>query len=145
MPTLERSIIIEAPIHDVFEYAADWHYWPDWYVGFTDVSPVTEVERGNGAIYTYKMWVLGLPFKAQTEVHNFVENKGWSGRRIRGVPHKTTYVFEDLNPRTKFTTIIYYSLPIPILGPVLCSLVFNRAWRRILEKSVKNLAAHFQC
>ena len=109
MPTLERSIIIEAPIHEVFEYAADWHYWPDWYDGFTDVSPITEIERGNGAVYSYKMWILGLPFKAQTEVHNFVENKGWSGRRVRGVPHKTTYVLEDLKPHTRFTTTVYYS------------------------------------
>jgi len=145
MPTLERSIIIEAPIHEVFEYAANWRYWPDWFDGFTDVSTITEVERGNGAIYAYKMWVLGLPFKAQTEIHNFVENKGWSGHRIRGVPHKTTWVFEDLKPHTKFTYIAYYSLPIPILGPVLCSLLFNRAWRRILEKSLNNFKAHFQC
>ena len=145
MPTLERSIIIEAPIHEVFKYAANWKTWPDWYDGFTDVSPITEVERGNGAIYAYKMWVLGLPFKAQTEVHNFVENKGWSGRRIRGVPHGTNYVFEDLTPHTRFTASVYYSLPIPILGPVLCSLLFNRAWRRILEKSLNNFKAHFQC
>ena len=144
MPTLERSIVIEAPIHEVFKYAADWQYWPDWYDGFTDVSPITEVERGNGAIYAYRMWVLGLPFRAQTEVHNFVENKGWSGRRIRGVPHRTTYVFEDLTLHTRFTASIYYSLPIPILGPVLCSLFFNRAWRRILEKSLNNITAHFQ-
>lgn len=94
--------------------------------------------------YAYKMWVLGLPFKAQTEVYNFVENKGWSGHRIKGVPHKTTYVFEDLDPHTRFTTIIYYSLPIPILGPVLCSLLFNKAWCRILAKSLNNLKAHFQ-
>jgi len=145
MPTLERSIVIKAPIHEVFEYAADWRRWPDWYDGFTDVSPTTEVERGNGAIYAYKMWVLGLRFKAQTEVHGFVEDNGWSGRRIRGVPHRTNYVFEDLTPHTRFTTSIYYSLPIPILGPVLCSLFFDKAWRRILENSLNNLKAHFEC
>ncbi len=145
MPTLERSIVIEAPIQEVFEYAADWRHWPDWYVGFSDISPTTEIERGNGAIYAYKMCVLGLPFKAETEVHDFVENSGWSGRRIRGVPHRTNYVFEDLTPHTSFTTSIYYSLPIPMIGRVLCSLVFNRAWRRILEKSLNNLKAHFEC
>jgi hypothetical protein len=61
MPTLEKSIVIEAPIHEVFKYASDWRYWPDWYYGFADVSPKTEVERGNGAIYAYRMWVLGIP------------------------------------------------------------------------------------
>ena len=145
MPTLERSIVIEAPIHKVFKYAAEWQTWPDWYVGFTDVSPITDIEKCNGAIYAYKMRVLGLSFKAQTEVHDFVEDKGWSGRRIRGVPHRTTYVFEDLTPHTRFTVSIYYSLPIPILGPVLSTLFFNRAWNLILEKSLNNIQAHFQC
>ena len=145
MPTLEKSIVIEASVDEVFEYAANWRHWPEWYVGFTDVSPTTEVERGDGAIYAYKMWVLGLPFRAQTEVHDFVENRGWSGRRIKGVPHGTNYVFEDLMPHTRFTASVYYSLPIPVLGPVLCSLFFNGAWRRILEKSLENLKAHFEC
>lgn len=144
MPTLERSIVIEAPIQEVFAYAADWKTWPDWYDGFTDVSVITEIEKGDGAIYAYKMWVFGVPFKAQTEIHDFVANKGWSGRRVRGVPHRTNYVFEDLSPHTRFTTSIYYSLPIPILGPVLCSLFLDRAWRRILERSLNNLKARFQ-
>jgi hypothetical protein len=144
MPTLERSVVIEASVHEVFEYASDWKTWPDWYDGFSDVSPITDVEKGNGAIYSYKMSVLGFPFKAQTEVFDFVENRGWSGRRVKGVPHSTFYAFEDLSEHTRFTTSIYYSLPIPILGPVLCSLFFNRAWRRILERSLSNLDAHFQ-
>lgn len=144
MPTLEKSVVIEAPVQEVFKYAANWQTWPDWYHGFTDVSPVTEIEYGNGAIYAYRMWVLGLPFKAQTQIHDFVENQGWSGRRIRGVPHRTGYVFEDLSPHTRFTASVFYSLPIPVLGPVLCSLFFNNAWRQILEKSLNNLNAHFQ-
>ena len=58
MPTLERSIVIEAPIDEVFKYAADWRTWPDWYDGFTDVAPMTEVEvresegRGLGVFAT---------------------------------------------------------------------------------------------
>ena len=95
MQKLERTIIIEAPVHKVFSYAANWKFWPDWFHGFTDVSPLTEVERGTGAIYGYRMWVLGIPFRCQTEIRNFVENKGWSGHRVKGAPHKTTWIFED--------------------------------------------------
>jgi hypothetical protein len=73
-----------------------------------------------------------------------VENKGWSGHRVKGVPHKTTWVFEDLEGRTKFTYIAEYSLPIPILGPILCVLFTNPAWRRILKKSLSKLTTHFQ-
>jgi uncharacterized protein YndB with AHSA1/START domain len=121
---IEHSTIIEAPVHEVFAYASDWQLWSDWFYGFTDCSPLTKVERGNGAVYSYKMKVLGFPFKLQTEIHNFVENKGWSGRGIKGVPHKTTWIFEDLQSSTKFTYVAEYALPIPILGSVICSLLF---------------------
>lgn len=143
MEKVERTIIIDAPVQDVFSYAADWQFWPDWFQGFSDVSTITEVERGNGAIYEYTMRVLGVPFRCQTEIHNFVENKGWSGQRVKGVPHKTTWIFEDLEGRTRFTYIAEYSLPIPVLGPIFCVLFTNPAWRRILKKSLDNLTAHF--
>jgi uncharacterized protein YndB with AHSA1/START domain len=144
MQKIEHTTIIEAPIHEVFEYASNWKFWKDWFYGFTDCSPLTGVERGNGTIYDYKMRVLGFNFKLQTEIHNFVENKGWNGIGIKGVPHKTTWIFEDLENRTKFTYVAEYSLPIPILGSIICTLFTNPEWRRILKKSLDNFAAHFQ-
>ena len=144
MQKIERTTTIEAPVHKVFSYAANWQFWTDWFDGFTDCSPITEVERGNGAIYDYKMWVLGIPFRCQTEIHNFVENKGWNAHRVKGVPHKTTWVFEDLGPQTRFTYIAEYSLPIPILGPVFSIFFANPAWSSILKKSLKNFSAHFE-
>lgn len=143
MQKVEHTTIIKAPVHKVFSYAANWQFWTYWFDGFTDCSPITEVERGNGAIYDYKMWIFGIPFRCQTEIHNFVENKGWSGHRIKGVPHKTTWIFEELEDRTKFTYIAEYSLPIPVLGPILCVLFTNPAWRRILKKSLNKFTAHF--
>ena len=152
VPSRERSavqkiahrVLIEAPVHEAFEYASNWQCWPDWFVGFKDVSSIAEVDRGNGAIYDYKMWILGIPFRCQTEIHDFVENKGWSGRRVKGVPHRTKWIFEDLGTRTNLTYVVEYSLPLSILGPILYALFTNPAWRRILRKSLNNLAAHFQ-
>ena len=143
MQKVEHTTIIEAPVREVFSYAANWQFWTDWFYGFTDCSPRTEIERGDGAIYEYTMWVLCIPFKCQTEIHNFMENKGWSGHRVKGVPHRTTWIFEDLENRTKFTYVAEYSLPIPILGPILCTLFTNHAWRRILKKSLNNIKSHF--
>lgn len=144
MPRIEHSVVIEAPIHEVFAYASNWQYWTDWFHGITDCSALTEIERGNGAIYDYKMRVLGFTFKVQTEIHNFVENQGWNGIGVKGVPHKTTWIFEELDSRTKFTYIVEYSLPVPVLGSIMCFLFANSEWRRILKKSLNNLAAHFQ-
>ena len=96
MQRIEHSVVIEAQVHEVFEYASNWKLWSDWFVGFTDCSVLTEVERGNGTIYDYKFKLLGINYRLQTEIHNFVENKGWNGIGIKGVPHKTAWSFEDL-------------------------------------------------
>jgi uncharacterized protein YndB with AHSA1/START domain len=62
MQRIEHSTEIEAPVHEVFAYASNWRLWPDWFHGFSDCSPLTEIERGNGAIYDYEMKVLGCHF-----------------------------------------------------------------------------------
>ena len=144
MRRIEHSTLVEAPVSEVFAYASNWKYWSDWFYGFSDCTPLTEVERGNGAIYGYRMKVLGVPFRVQTEIHDFEENKGWSGKGISGVPHRTTWIFEALENSTKFTYVAEYSLPIPLLGSIVCSLFFDREWRRILEKSLNEFSAHFQ-
>jgi uncharacterized protein YndB with AHSA1/START domain len=135
--------MVEAPVQEVFAYASDWRLWADWFYGFSDCTPLTEIERGNGAIYDYRMRVLGVSFRVQTEIHDFVENKGWSGVGMKGVPHKTTWIFEALGDRTRFTYVAEYSLPIPILGSIVSSLFFDPEWRRILKKSLNEFSAHF--
>jgi hypothetical protein len=144
MQRIAHSVVVEASIDEVFAYASDWRFWADWFDGFADCSAVAGTERGNGAIYDYKMRVLGFTFKLKTEIHNFVENKGWNGIGIEGVPHKTTWIFEELDSHTKLTYIAEYSLPVPILGPVTCFLFTDPAWRRILRRSLNNFAAHFR-
>jgi hypothetical protein len=143
MQRVEHTTIVDAPVHEVFAYASDWRFWSDWFYGFSDCSPLTETERGNGTVYEYTMKVLGFPFRLRTEIQNFVENEGWSGIGKKGVPHRTTWIFEDLESRTKLTYVAEYSLPVPILGSVFCVLFFNPEWRRILKKSLDSFSAHF--
>lgn len=143
MQRVEHTTIVDAPIDEVFAYASNWRLWSDWFHGFSDCRPLTEVERGDGAVYEYTMRALGFPFRLQTEIQNFTENTGWSGIGKKGVPHRTTWVFEASGDRTEFTYVAEYALPIPILGSVFCFLFFNPEWRRILKKSLDQFSAHF--
>ena len=71
MTRVEHSIVIKAPISQVFEYAADYRKWSEWFEGVSDFRPSTSISRGNGTRYAYKARMMGLSVGVETEVHNF--------------------------------------------------------------------------
>jgi len=144
MTRVEASVDINAPVAEVFAFASDWRRWEDWWEGVSSFRPTTEVMRGNGARYAYKTWVAGVTLNLETEIHDFVENVGWRGVVIKGPPHTTQWVFEAKGNTTRLTYVLEYSLPVPVLGALLDSLLMRRGWRRRLENSLQNLKLYFE-
>lgn len=144
MTRVEASVDINAPVAEVFAFGSDWRHWEDWWHGVSEFRPTTEVTRGNGTRYAYKAWIAGVTMNLETEVHDFVENVGWKGVVTKGPPHRTQWVFEGKGDTTRLTYILEYSLPVPLLGPLLDSLLMRPGWQRMLERSLKNLKNHFE-
>jgi len=140
---VEHSVIISAPVDQVFGYAADYVKWTEWFEGVSDFKATTAVTRGNGARYAYKARVMGLSAPVETEIHDFVENRGWTGVSTKGLAHRTHWTFEAIGDSTKFTYALEYQLPIPLLGSLLDSLFARGQWEKILERSLDNLRQHF--
>ena len=129
---------------DVFKYASDWSRWSEWFEGVYDFKPTTKIEKGNGARYVYDAKMMGFKVKVETEIYNYVENKGWNGKSVRGMPHQTEWYFESIGKGTKFTYVLEYKLPIPILGPLLDQWLMIPQWNKIIEKSLQNLKQKFK-
>ena len=144
MTRVEASVDIRAPLAEVFAYASDWRKWDDWWEGVSGFRPTTELTRGNGTRYAYKSWIAGIPLNIETEIHDFAENVGWTGIVVKGPPHKTKWVFEGHGSQTQFTYILEYSLPVPVLGPLMDALLIRPGWHRRLEKSLENLKVYFE-
>jgi hypothetical protein len=144
MTRVEASVDIRAPLVEVFAYASDWRKWDDWWEGASDFKPTTKVTRGNGTRYAYRAWVAGIALNIETEINDFVENVGWRGIVSKGPPHRTQWVFEGQGDLTRFTYILEYTLPVPVLGLLLDTLLMRPGWRRRLEKSLQNLKAYFE-
>lgn len=143
MTKIEDSVIIDAPIEAVFAYASDWCRWPEWFEGLTDVRSTSEIVRGTGARYAYRVRVLGLPARVETELRDFEEGRGWTGVGTRGLPHRTHWRFETEGRSTRFTYGLEYRLPPALLGAVLDALLAKREWRGIIRRSLANLREHF--
>ena len=144
MTKVETSIDIRAPLAEVFAYASDYRKWEEWWEGVSDFEPTTELTRGNGTRYAYKAWIAGITLNLETEIHDFAENVGWTDMVIKGPPHRTQWVFEGHDDVTRLTYILEYTLPVPVLGPLLDSLLMRPGWRRRLKKSLRNLKVFFE-
>jgi hypothetical protein len=144
MTRVEASVEIAAPLPEVFAYASDWRRWEEWWLGVADFRPTTEVTRGNGTRYAYKAWIAGIRLELETEIHDFVENAGWRGVVTKGTPHATRWAFERVGAGTRLTYTLEYRMPVPVLGPLLNSLLMRPGWQRRLERSLANLKTRFE-
>jgi len=140
---IEDSIVVAAPLRDVFSYASDWRRWAEWFEGVSEFRPTTESDRGDGARYAYRASLMGIPAAVETEIRDFVEEAGWTGVSTRGLSHRTFWRFEPRGESTQFTYAMEYRLPVPVLGAALDKLLLARQWRRIIRKSLSNLQGHF--
>jgi uncharacterized membrane protein len=144
MTKVSASVDVSAPLDEVWAFASDWRHWDAWWAGVSGFRPTTEVARGNGTRYAYRAWIAGLWLNLETEIHDFQEKVGWRGVVTKGPPHRTQWIFEAHGPGTRLTYVLEYSLPIPVLGPVLDSLFMRPGWKRRLEESLQNLRRRFE-
>ena len=139
MTLIAQSIKIDAPVEKVFQFAADYQNWEAFFVGVSDARSTTEKTWGDGSRFVYKAIIMGIPMPVGTEIHSFVENKGWRGKSFKGVEHRTHWIFERVDAGTEFTFAVDYRMPVPVLGDILDRLIVKREWEGIVEGSLQNL------
>jgi uncharacterized membrane protein len=143
MKRVEHSVVIQAPLEQVFAYTSDYRKWPEWYRSVGEATPTTQATRGNGTRYAYKARMTGMWASVETEIHDFEENRGWMGVGTKGLPHRTHWIFEPFGSGTEFTHAVEYKVPVPLLGPLFEALL-EPEWKKILSSSLDNLQRHFQ-
>ena len=143
MTRIENSVIIQAPVERVFSYAADHQRWSEWFESVSDVKVTTAVPHGNGARYAYKVRIMAVSARVETEIQDYVQNRGWTGVSTRGLPHRTKWIFEPIDSSTRFTYVVEGHVPVPLVGSLCDSLFLRPQWEKIVQNSLNNLKQHF--
>lgn len=139
MNEIKRSIIIDAPANEVFEYISNYQNWPEFYKGVSNVKPITEKTRSTGSKFIYKVKVLGINFTVGTEFRDFIENEGWNGKSFKGIEHKTQWIIMKSNEKTEFTHGLIYKIPWYLGGKIYNNAFGKAAWTKIIEVSLLNV------
>ena len=141
MATLERTVEINAPAETVFDFVvAEWESSMSfWQGGVYKWTPLSEGPMGDGFRVSYVARMLGVGFHVEMEVENFVAYEGWIAVSRTGPSAEGRWLFVSENGSTRFTNGLTYSLPPPVLGPLLDKLVMRRLWSRAIDRSLLNL------
>ena len=139
MTEIKKSILINAPIYKVFDFASNYLKWQEFFVGISDIRPITDITDDNGARFLYKVQLMGMKVSVGTEFQQFKRNEGWIGQSFKGLDAQTQWIFKESDGKTEFTYIQRYKLPFYMGGNLIDKKIITPQWIKIIEESLNNL------
>ena len=140
MAKVERSITVDAPVEKVFDYILDPSNEPEFIPSTLQVSDVTRTEQGVGTHFRWAYKLVGMRMEGETTFTECVPNKRLVSESRGGIASTWTYTFEPQGDRTRMTTVIEYTIPIPVLGKVAEALVLKQK-ERAVDLAMENIKA----
>jgi uncharacterized membrane protein len=132
----EHSIVIEAPVEEVFRYVNDPNSMPEWLVGMVETR--NPVGSGEGLQYEWTYKMIGLQLRGQNVVVDYIHNECATHQGIGMIQSLWTNRVEAHESETRLTMEVEYTLPILVLGKLAEHLTARRNEREI-ELSLMNL------
>jgi uncharacterized protein YndB with AHSA1/START domain len=102
MINIERSIVIDRPVEQVFAYVTDASKAPGWQGG---VEAVEGQASTVGSQYTEVRKFMGREMRSVLELTAFEPNARWAAKVVKGpVPYEVSIQFEPSDGGTRLTT-----------------------------------------
>ena len=114
MASWKDSVLIHAPLEDVFSYVDDPNQLPTWLPGMVEVRDVIGTGQGQQYEYTYKM--AGVLLRGQNVVIEHVPNERGVHQVIGMISALWDYSVEPHAHGTLLNLEVEYAVPIPVLG-----------------------------
>jgi uncharacterized membrane protein len=136
LASYEGSIVINAPVGEVFAYANAPSTMPDWMSALVEVRNVIGSGAGQQWEWTYKM--AGVHVRGQSVIVDYILNECATHQGIGMLSVNWTIMVEPHDGGTKLTAKLEYTIPVPVLGRLAEHLAIRRNARE-LDASLLNL------
>ena len=101
---VEKSVLINKPVAEVFAFVSDSDNTTKWQGGVEAILPEGP-PNVVGSKYTEVRKFMGQEMKSTLEITAFEQNAKWAAKVIKGpVPYEVTATFEPSGAGTKMTT-----------------------------------------
>ncbi len=139
MLTVDSSIVIAAPVERVFDYVADYRNATTWMRNFSRFEPVGEKAYGLGARSLVEGTILGVPFRTELQVVEFVRCSRLTSRSTGSLRSLSRWLFKPVANGTEVSFSAQYQPPRVIPGPEPARHLLQRELRKGAEQSLLNL------
>ena len=115
MPKVERSITINAPVRNVFNYIADPKLTTEWLPGMIKVKDINQTKEGVGSTHNWVYKMAGKRFEGKNITDEYVVNKKIVIRGEGNIKTLWNWNFEPYDHGTKINLSVEYTIPMPLM------------------------------
>lgn len=119
MPVIERSILVDAPVEEVFEFVADYRNTIQYQRQFSRLEPVGEPTYGLGLTVEARGRFKAIPIHARLRITEFSKNERIVSKSVEGLKSEAVWSFAPEGSQTRVTFTASYGWPLPILSGAL--------------------------
>ena len=136
MISFEGSIVINAPVSEVYAYVGELGTMPDWLIGLVKVDHVVGAGEGQQCDWTFKL--VGIQLRGQAVVVECVPDQRSTHQTIGMIDATWTSIVEPHGDGSKLTIEVDYTLPGAVFGKLAEHLTVRRM-ERDLSSSLLNI------
>lgn len=112
MPTVTKSIQINAPVKKVFDFVTKPDNWTRYVTSLVAVKDMSANIPSAGSTFNWEYKMMGLRFSGKGEVTDYAKNKSFGMSLLGRATIKESYEFiDDGNSSTTLKVKIEYEMP----------------------------------
>lgn len=141
MPTIRKSIRVDAPFERVHGVAFDPTTWHLWFAGLAEPDEI-DGDGSEGTVVKAHYQMAGLRLPITTTVKEYSRDEGrsrWHAEFRGGVDGRHTWTYRAADGGTDVSVELDYEVPGAALGRLMNRLVLERMQERNLEQTLANL------
>ena len=140
MIRMEKSVVIRAPLSEVYAFTMDWRNLTRYFEYIHVVKPITEKTVGKGARLALKIKFLGRMTDVEWEGTEHIENVGWTFTgTLMGMKVTKQWRFATMDNSTRVTFTMEYKPRRPLIGRIMYVLLVKPQFGGMCERSFQNL------
>ena len=142
MAKVKNTILIKAPVEEVFSYVSEPSNLPEIWPGMVEAKDVQPLPDGGHRFrWVYKM--AGMPFEGDSEDVEVIRDERMVSQTKGGIQSTITWTFRPENGDTFVIFEADYTVPIPLLGKLAEAFIVGSN-RREAEALLANLKARIE-
>lgn len=141
MPVVDKEIVIEAPIEEIFRFVSIPGNLPKIWPGLIEIKNEKLLPNG-GYRFRWLCKIFGVQLTGTAECVDIAPNLWLSARTYGAVDSLDTWTFRSKEGQTRVTMTIDYRIPSPLSGRLTENTIINAADRQV-EVILTNLRARY--